>query len=67
MGFVIKWDIGGVIDKLRRIGPGMKQEAKPVVVEAEGEDSIGSMEGASEQQTKHMKKSTFITGADTGG
>ena len=49
MGFVIKWDIGGVIDKLRRIGPGMKQEAKPVVVEAEGEDSIGSMEGASEQ------------------
>jgi hypothetical protein len=48
MGFVIKWDIGGVIDKLRMIGQGMKQEAKPVVVEAEGEDSIGSMEGASE-------------------
>jgi len=40
MGFVIKWDIGGVIDKLHMIGQGMKQEPKPVIIEAnEGEES----------------------------
>ena len=51
MGFVIKWDIGGVIDKLQMIGLGIKQEAVPVLIEEskDGEDSVGSLEGISEQ------------------
>ena len=44
MGFVIKWDISKVIEKLDMIGKGIKQEPKPVVVEEPGEESMGSME-----------------------
>ena len=33
MGFVIKWDIGGVIDKLEMIGEGIKQDPKKVIPE----------------------------------
>ena len=46
MGFVIKWDISGVIDKLDMIGSGMKQDPKQkiIVEQNEGEDSMGSIE-----------------------